>query len=197
VATEHGRAYYVLVSRLRRAGFNFMTVIPGQGADCELVLTTREEAVGFRGSVLALEDLDDDPDIVRGQVLSQLDGGSGTLLVGIDPGIRNGMASFYGEEKLAFRTFNSRETLSAGVLNLANRVNAERVVVRVGDGNPSLAYWIAKRLASRLPSASVEIVDESGTSARTAKTRGLRKDEGSAARIALRKGTRFLLVAPE
>jgi hypothetical protein len=192
VATADSRAYYALVSKLREAGLPFLSLSPGdRGGECELVLTTRAEASRYGAVALALEDLDENVDVFRGQVLSRLSEGDRTLLIGIDPGSRIGMAAFLGETRLASRTFNSRNSACNSVVQLVEGVTVGRSVVRIGDGDPAMAAWLADNIAGRLPTTLVEIVDESGTS-RNPSVRGLRKDQGSAARIAFRHGEQFI-----
>lgn len=187
--TSEGRAYYALVSRLRRAGFAFLSMLPGDEAgECELILTSKNEMNLFRGDVMVAEELDDDPGVVRGQIMSRLTGGDGTLLVGIDPGLRMGMAAFYGETWLAFRTFNSRDRLCASVVKLVKKTDSKKSSIRIGNGNPVLAAWIAAKLMRHLPHSIVELVDESGTSSRNPRTKGVQTDQSAAAKIAFRKG---------
>jgi hypothetical protein len=188
VITSEGRAYYALVSRLRKAGLPFMSMLPTDAVrECELVLTTRKESGLFKGEKMVLEDLDDDPGIVRSQIVSRLAGGGGVLTIGIDPGMRIGMAAFYGEIRLSSRTFNSRDRLCSSVVRLVRKTEATRSLVRIGNGSPSLANWVAARLAAMLPKTTVEMVDESGTSVRNPRTKGMQGDQSAAARIAFRK----------
>lgn len=191
VITADSRAYYALVSKLRGAGLPFLSLSPEDRSDeCELILTTRAEASQFKVATIALEDLDEGDDVVRGRIFSRLSEGDKTLLVGVDPGSRIGMAAFLGETRIASRTFNSRSSACNGVVHLVEGVSVKRSVVRIGDGDPALAAWLADNLASRLSGTLVEIVDESGTS-RNLGAKGLQKDQGSAARIAFRKGEQF------
>jgi hypothetical protein len=191
VITADSRAYYTLVSKLREAGLPFLSLSPGdRSEECELVLTTRAEASQYGAAAMALEDVDQSADVFRGQVLTRLSKGDRTLLIGIDPGSRIGMAAFLGETRLASRTFNSRAGVCNSVVRLVEGVSVGRSVVRIGDGDPVLAAWLADNIAGRLPRTVVEIVDESGTS-RNPSVRGLRKDQGSAARIAFRPGEQF------
>ena len=192
VVTADGRAYYGLVSRLRGAGLSFLSLSPGDRCDgCDLVLTTRAEAGQFKVATMALEDLGEDDDVVRGRILSRLSERDEALLGGLDPGSRIGMAAFLGETRLGSRTFNSKSSACSGVARLVDEVSVGRAVIRIGDGDPALASWLADNLASRLPGSVVEIVDESGTS-RNAGVGGLQKDQGSAAKIAFRKGEQFM-----
>ena len=190
VITEDGGSYYAIASRLRSAGLPFLSLLPGDVADeCSLVLTTRKEAGSFTAPTLTLEELDEDPDIARSQVLARLSG-ERTLLVGVDPGLRIGTAAFMGDSRLASRTFNSRKAVCAWIAELMDKVPSARAVVRVGDGDPKTARWIADALTERFPRVTVEIVDESGTSSNR-RARGLQRDQGSAARIAFRRGAVF------
>jgi hypothetical protein len=190
VVTEDGRSYYAIVSMLRAAGLPFLSLLPADNQqECGLVITTRREAGSFDAPTMPLEELDENPDVARGQILSRLADTEQNLVVGIDPGSRIGAAAFLGETRIASRTFNSRKSVVAWVASLLQKVPSRRPLVRVGDGEPEAAAWLADSIASLVPQAAVEIVDESGTS--RGGTRGLQKDQGSAARIAFRKGVVF------
>jgi hypothetical protein len=189
VATSKARAYYALVSRLRRAELPFSSVLPG--SDCreyELVLTTADEAEQFGGMALALEDLDDNPGIFKGQVVSRLDGDGDTILVGVDPGKRIGLAVFYGRTKLAFNTFDSAGAVWSRAGAFARALPASRVLVRVGNGNRSIVARFVDGFRKEVPGATIEVVDESGTSQASAKMKGVQRDQVAAAKIAFRKG---------
>ncbi len=191
VMTADGRAYYAIVSKLRSAGLPFLSLVPGDRSDeCELVLTTRAETGLFHTPTMALEDLDENIGVARGQILARLSEGDKTLLVGLDPGSRIGMAAFLGEARIASQTFNSKISACNEVIKLVEGVSVRRSFVRIGDGDPGMAAWLADNLAARLPSTVVEVVDESGTSRRL-RVKGLQKDQGSAAKIAFRKGSRL------
>jgi hypothetical protein len=192
VMTSQAKAYYSLVSRLRKAGLPFTSVVPGtRHPPCDLVLTTRAEAGSLGPGALPVELLDDDPFVFKGQVLSRLDGGRETLLIGVDPGRRIGMAAYYGSTNLEFNTFGSAQSLCARVAALAGGVPSKRSLVRIGNGNSALAVGLALSVAERVPNASIEVVDEAGTSARGVKMKGVQGDQRAAARIAFRKGVPF------
>ncbi len=189
VATSKARAYYALVSRLRRAGLPFSSVLPDSDfRDCELVLTTAEEAGRFGGRAVALEDLDENPGIFKGQVVARLEGGDEVILVGVDPGKRTGLAVFYGQTRLAFNTFDSAGAVCSRVAAFAKCVPSSRILVRVGNGNRSMATRLIDGLRREVPGATIEVVDESGTSSGSPKMKGVQRDQVSAAKIAFRKG---------
>ena len=189
VATSKARAYYALVSRLRRAGLPFSSALPGSDfGDCDLILTTTDEAGQFGPKAVALESLDENPGIFKGQVVSRLTGREDVILVGVDPGKRTGLAVFYGQTKLAFSTFDSTGAVCSRVGAFARGVPASRLLVRVGNGNKATATRLVDELRKEVPEATIEVVDESGTSTGSPKMKGVQRDQVAAAKIAFRKG---------
>ena len=189
VATAKARAYYAIVSRLKKAGLPFSSALPDSDFEqCDLILTTSDEAVEFGSKAMPLEELDENPGIFKGQVISRLSGGGNVLLVGVDPGKRTGLAVFYGETKLAFSTFDSAAAVCSRVGAFAKGLPSSRLLVRVGNGNKSMASKLIEGLRREVPSANIEVVDESGTSAGSSKMRGVQRDQVAAAKIAFRRG---------
>jgi hypothetical protein len=195
VATDDGNAYYDIVSRLKRTHLRFSSISPGQAVDSakDLVITSRTEISAFGGSVVTIEDLNEDPLIMEGQLLSRLlDESRRNLLIGIDPGSRIGMAMFYGGRELGALTSNSVERSVESLVTLVKEVPHSSLSVKIGGGEPKSSLRLASLLRERLPpSASVEIVDESGTSAGKSGAVGVTRDQRAAARIAFRKGIQF------
>ena len=189
MATAKARAYYALVSRLRRAGLSFSSALPDSDfGECDLVLTTADEAAQFGTKTMALEELDENPGIFKGQVVSRLSGSGDVILVGVDPGKRTGLAVFYGQTKLAFSTFDSSAAVCSRVGAFAKGLPSSRLLVRVGNGNKSMASRLVDGLRREVPAATIEVVDESGTSIRSSKMKGVQRDQVAAAKIAFRKG---------
>jgi hypothetical protein len=196
VATDDGHAYYDIVSRLKRTHLRFSSLSPGQAIDSakDLVITSRTEVSAFGGSVVVtIEDLNKDPLIMEGQLLSRLlDESRRNLLIGIDPGSRIGVAMFYGGRELGALTSNSVERSVESLVTLVKEVPHSSLSVKIGGGEPKSSLRLASLLRERLPpSASVEIVDESGTSAGKSGAIGVTRDQRAAARIAFRKGIQF------
>lgn len=188
VATSRASAYYALVARLRRADLPFSSALPESGfGECDIILTTAEEAKQLGSRALALEDLDENPGIFKGQVVSKL-AGVQAILVGVDPGKRTGLAVFYGQTKLAFSTFDSAAAVASRVAAFARGVPSSGLLVRVGDGNRALATRLIEGLRRAVPGATIEVVDESGTSTGSPKMKGVQRDQVAAAKIAFRKG---------
>jgi hypothetical protein len=153
-----------------------------------LVLTTSDEAGQFGSRALALEDLDENPGVFKGQIVSRLSGGGDVILVGVDPGKRTGLAVFYGQTRLAFSTFDSAAAVWSRVGAFARGVPSSRLLVRVGNGNRSMATRLVEGLRREVPQAIIEVVNESGTSTGSSKMKGVQRDQVAAAKIAFRKG---------
>ena len=189
IVTAKARAYYALVSRMRRAELPFSSEVPGSDVgECDLVLTTADEADRFGDKALVLEDLDEDPGIFKGQVVCRLGGEGDVILVGVDPGKRTGLAIFYGRTKLAFNTFDSVGAVCSRVGEFARGVPSSRMLVRVGNGNLPMGARIVDGLRKEVPGATIEVVNESGTSGGSWKMKGVQRDQVAAAKIAFRRG---------
>lgn len=194
VVTDDGNAYYDIVSRLKKTHLRFVSLSSGQPVDPakDLVLTSRSEVPKFGGEAVAVEDLDEDPIVLEGQLLSRLlDESRHIMLIGIDPGSRIGVAMFYGGRELGALTTSSVEGSVESVVRLVEAVPHSSLSVKIGGGEPKSSKRLARLLHERLPeSATLEVVDESGTSAGRRGAMAT-KDQRAAARIAFRKGSPF------
>ncbi len=189
MVTAEAGTYFVIVSRLRQAGLPFASMLPGDRCEgCALIITSSRELTHPGERAIALEDLDENPGVFKGQLLSKLDEGRDVLLVGVDPGTRIGLAVFYGEANLEYSTFSSASWLSRRIGVFVRRVSAKRSVVRVGNGSPAMASKIVDLLKKEAGNAIIELVDETGTSVRRVRMKGIQGDQGAAAKIAFRKG---------
>jgi hypothetical protein len=195
VVTDDSNAYYDIVSRLKRTHLRFSSITRGQPVNSsrELALTSKREVADFGGDAVAIEDLDEDPLVMEGQLLSRLlDESRRDLLIGIDPGSSMGVVILYGGRELGAITMNSVEKLVDLMIAVTKEVPHSSLSVKIGDGEPKSSLRLARMLRRRLPrSAAIEIVDESGTSSGKRGGIGATRDERAAARIAFRRGVRF------
>jgi len=191
VATSDSRAYYSILSRLKETNLRFVSLTPSQAANevPEPIITTKNELGLFNVVSIPIEDLDENPLIMEGQILSKtLSESKRVILIGVDPGLRTGVVVFYGGSGLGSFTVNSVDSLQWKVVSLVRSIPHADVVIKVGDGAPKLSKRIIKVLNDQLPEARVEVVDERGTTIKRPKSRGLSKDQRAAERIAFRKG---------
>jgi len=194
VATSDSRAYYSILSRLKETNLRFVSLTPSQAADriSEPIITTKNELGLFSVVTIPVEELDENPLIMEGQILAKTLGeDKRVILIGVDPGNRIGVVIFYGSTALGSFTVSSIDDLQGRILGLVRNVPHVDVVIKVGDGAPKLSRSIVKLMMERLPEAKVEVVDERGTTMNRLRSRGLTKHQRAAERIAFRKGTSF------
>lgn len=190
VATTDSRAYYSILSRLKKTNLRFVSMTPAQAAREQIwpIITTKNELPIFEGVSIPIEELDENPLIMEGQILARtLREARQVLLIGIDPGLRIGVAIYYGGARLGSLTVNSVDLLQQKIISVVQRIPHKRATIRIGDGYPRQSRTIAQTMASRLPETVIEIVNEKGTSLSNQK--GMTRDQVAAARIAFRKGT--------
>lgn len=190
VATLDSRAYYSILNRLKMTNLRFVSMTPSQARmqRREPIITTEREREFFVGMSIPIEELDENPLIMEGQILSKI-ATDRVLLVGIDPGSRTGVVVYYGDSKLGSFTVESLDRLQTKLLSMIRGIPSTKTMVKVGDGAPKLSKSIAQMIKNDLPEAIIEVVDERGTTTSKRKSDGLIGDQGAAARIARRKGT--------
>ncbi|MBI2184588.1 MAG: hypothetical protein HYU39_06475 [Thaumarchaeota archaeon] len=193
VATTDGKAYYYLTHLLKTARITFTSITPGQAAPLgvKLILTTRKEKTYFSDiKTICQEEIGPTPLAAKEKIVSKLYGDKDqTLFIGVDPGERIGWAVYYHQE-LAGGVVNSVGKLVEILALFTKDSSAGNKIIRIGDGNPSLALEIATKLFSKLKGQTqIEIVDERGTSSHkhAPRRRGLR-DQLSAKLISMRPG---------
>ena len=193
VATSDSRAYYSIMSRLKQTNLRFVSLTPARAIEQGFspVITTKRESGDFHFASISIEDLDEDPLIMEGQILSYaLRRTKQILLIGVDPGLRMGVAVYYGGVKLGSLTMNSLDSLGRKVSDVVRTIPHVKALVRIGDGAPRQARVIAETVKERVPDALIEIVDEKKTSVRN--SLGLPRDQVAAEKIAFRKGILFI-----
>ncbi len=194
VATSDSRAYYSILSRLKETNLRFVSLTPSQVVNevPEPIITTKSELGLFSVVSIPIEDLDENPLVMEGQIISKtLSESKRAILIGVDPGLRIGVVVFYGGSGLGSFTVNSIDSLQSKIVSLVHNIPNSDVVIKVGDGAPKLSRRIVRAIVEQLPQAKVEVVDERGTTINKPKSRGLTKDQRAAERIAFRKGTSF------
>ena len=197
VATVDGRAYYDFVQLLGVLDLNYSSKLPWQVSEdaTRLLLTTsRELPHGFRGDFVLHEQLTGERVTDSARVLSRLlKSRRDTFVVGLDPGENTGIACLYRGYNLFATSVDSLERaldLVCGVL----QVEAQDKLVRIGRGDRSKAYYLARGIRERCAeSARIEIVDERGTTKtmRAPIHRHGRRDAFSALLIAKKPGFEF------
>lgn len=198
VATVHGRAYYKLVTELRRRGLPFLSLKPWDivPMGVKVVLTTGDERHQISHPKILTFDQESNPEHVVDKALLTIQGKQGyeKVVVGVDPGKTYGIALLGDNKILATLTASNNEDASQIVVDCLKRFPAEARVVRVGDGSAEYTKSLLDSLDKALPEETVlEIVNEVGTSRlmNMSVNRRVLKDTVSAIKIAGRSGRMF------
>lgn len=201
MATVDGRSYFKFVNTLKFLKLNYDSVLPEEitSSDKRLILTTSRESSKIPTElVLFDEEFDYDPTVIRGKMVQKLESGihHSSLIIGIDPGNRIGFSVFYYEKEIESSIYTSVDDLILHIVKVLVGLNAERKIVKVGNGNMKIARQIANSLNLHFCSHfELEFVDERKTSLRVKNynKRGIR-DKISARYITQREGYRHLVL---
>ena len=200
VATIRGRPYYNITSALKLMEMQFDSLSPEEAASssAKVIITTRDEAiiVNRKGAVMFDTELAKYPAIAKAKILKSIigDRADDQLTVGIDPGSRIGISAIYLHQEIASAVESTPEDAVDQVSAMLGGIESHKKVVRIGDGDISMARQIASMIKMKFHSSvSVEIVDEHGTSQNPDANRRGARDRSSARTIAFRSGKSFTL----
>jgi len=197
VATASGKSYFKFVNILKHLKLNYDSVLPEEisSSDRRLILTTVHESSRIPTNLILLEDeFDYHPTIIRAKIVEKLQSGfdNNSLIIGIDPGSRIGLSVFYYEKEIESSIYISIDDLVSHIIKILVGINAQRKVVKVGNGTKRIALHIADSINLQFCSHfELEFVDEYKTSLkiRNYNKRGER-DKISARYITKREGYR-------
>jgi hypothetical protein len=196
VATVSGKAYFLIVNKLRERNIAFISLIPGEPVPTEVkvVITTNQEKHRINHEKILVYDGKTDSDTVANEVMKILQGKEvyEKIVIGIDPGEVLGLAVI--ADGKVFETencFSIQEVLNK-IRNTIKNVDFSSTVVSIKIGKGVPAYKdLLEAFDLALPLEVVlEVVSEAGTNRALNENkhrRGLR-DIASAIRIAGKVG---------
>lgn len=201
VATVSGKAYYLIVSEMKKMNIPFLSLTPYEPIPLEikLVITTEKERRLIDHENILIYKEGTDPQALINQALQYVEGKDSyeKIVIGVDPGEVLGLAVLAdGKVIKTENCFGIKEALEAirYIIKSLEGVKTSSVIVKVGDGIPAYKEMLLKALDKALPSNIVlESVGEAGTDryiSGSKHRRGLR-DIVSAIRIARRNGQKF------
>lgn len=201
MATVSGKSYFKFISVLRNLKLAYDSVLPEEitSSDRRLILTTINESSRIHTNLVLLDDqFNYHPTIVKAKIVEKLQSGLNTssLVIGIDPGNRIGLSVFYYEKEIESSIYTSIDELVSHIVKILVGINAQRKVVKIGDGTMKIAQLIANSINLGFCSHfELEFVDERKT---TLKTRNCNKrgerDKISARYITQREGFRHMVL---
>lgn len=201
VATLNGKSYYKIINFLKsiELSYNELSPIEAINSSTKVIITSEKESTIFkRKNIIIDSELNENPLIIKAKILRNLMEPFiyEQLIIGIDPGKRIGISIFYLYDEIESVVLTCIECVLNLVCKLLLNLNARKKIVRIGDGDISMANNIAINIKTRFKEfVDVEIVDERGTSSNSYSKRNRRifRDKSSAKLIAFRNGKVFNL----
>ena len=201
MATVSGKSYFKFINVLKCLKLNYDSVLPEEVtcSDRRLILTTMPESLQIPTNLVLLDDdFNYHPTIVKAKIVKKLQSGlnEGSLVIGIDPGSRIGLSIFYYEKEIESSFYASVDDLVSHIIKILVGINAQRKVIKIGNGTMQIAQHIVNSLNLQFCSHfELEFVDERKTSLkiRNYNKRGER-DKISARYITQREGYRHLVL---
>ena len=205
VATVQGKAYFLIVNKLKERGIPFLSLVPGETVptDIKVVITTEQEKHLINHEKVLVYDGDTAPDDATNEIRKILQGKEAyeKIVIGIDPGEVFGLAVIAdGKVNETANCFSVHESL-AKVKGFLRDVDfaSTAVTIKVGNGVPTYKELIEAFEAELPTEVALEVVSEAGTNRplnHNKHRRGLR-DIASAIRIAGRAGHIYPRRKPE
>jgi hypothetical protein len=196
VATVQGKAYFLIVNKLKERNLPFISLVPGEPVPTEVkaVITTEKEKQRINHEKILVYDSGTDPDALANEVMKILQGKEAyeKIVVGIDPGEVFGLAVIAdGKVNETSNCFSIQEVLKKTENTLKNvDVSSTAVTIKIGSGIPTYKELIEAFDRALPPQVVLQVVSEAGTNRAlnyNKHRRGLR-DIASAIRIAGRAG---------
>jgi len=196
VATVQGKAYFLIVNKLREQNIPFISLVPGQSvpAKMTLVITTEQEKHLVNHEKILVFHSEDELDSLVDEVKKILLGKEAfdKIVVGIDPGMAIGLVAVAdGKVIEEGNCFSSKEVINS-ILKILRNVNfaVTSVSVKIGNGVPVYKELLEGLDGALPPQVVLEVVGEAGTNKplkENKRSRGVRHIS-SATRIAGRTG---------
>ena len=196
VATVSGKAYFLIVNKLKERNIPFISLIPGETVPTEVkaVITTDKEKHRINHEKILVYDSETEPDTVVNEAMKILQGKEvyEKIVIGVDPGEVFGLAVIAdGKVNETGNCFSIQEALTKICSFIKNvDFSSTAVTIKIGSGVPTYKELIETLDLTLPPEVILEVVSEAGTNRALNENkhrRGLR-DIASAIRIAGRAG---------
>jgi len=196
VATVSGKAYFLIVNKLKERNITFISLVPGEPVPIEVkaVITTEKEKKRINHEKILVYNSEMEPDALANEVMKVLQGREAyeKIVIGVDPGEVFGLAVIAdGKVNETGNCFSIQEALNK-TKNVIKNVDfsSTAVSIKIGNGVPVYKRLLETLDAALPPEVVLEMVSEAGTNRALKENkhrRGLR-DIASAIRIAGRAG---------
>lgn len=182
--TKDPRTYFETLKVLREEGLEFISLDFSEKppANVAVIITTEKEREKVHFDRV-ITDHEPGAAVARARLMVRTEGAVKDIVIGIDPGVRPGVAVL-GDGAVLMRSLaNTPESVGGMVEDVLREYPAAKVVVRIGNGDRTNRNRIFNKLWDE--GLRLEIVDESNTT-----TESRTPDEDAAVEIAMTPGYR-------
>ncbi len=169
VATVEGKAYFLIVNRLRERSVPFVSLVPGDqiAPEVKVVITTEKELQKVKHEKILILTTENEVENLVDEVEQILQGKRAfeKIVIGIDPGEAIGLVTIAdGKVKEETNCFSDKEVISTIIKTLRNvNLSVTNVSVKIGNGVP-IYKDLLQGLDESLPyDVKLEVVNEAGT----------------------------------
>jgi hypothetical protein len=196
VATVQGKAYFLIVNKLKEHSIPFISLVPGETVPTEVkaVITTEQEKSKINHEKVLVYNSETEPNALADELVKILQGKEAyeKIVIGIDPGEVFGLAVIAdGKINETGNCFSIQEVLKKTEDIIKNvDFSSTTVTIKIGSGIPQYKELIETFNLALPPEVILQVVSEAGTNRplnHNKHRRGLR-DIASAIRIAGRAG---------
>ncbi|MGQ9781687.1 MAG: hypothetical protein ACUVQ8_05475 [Nitrososphaeria archaeon] len=189
--TVDSKAIYYILDILRNKRFHFTILDEGSQKDADIIFTDKKKC---EGNVLRINELTYTSTSDFERIASKLFRTTKeSLLVGVDPGKRMGIAAYFGNRLIVNDVIFPWEDAVLFIVEIL-KMGFNRKVLKIGQGDRKTAEELKKVVQSRFNDIEIYLVDERRTT-KTAKKKGNQgkeKDKISAVEIAHKNGKRVV-----
>ncbi len=169
VATIQGKAYFLIVNKLKEQNIPFISLVPGESvpAKIEILITTEQEKhLVIHEKILVFQGENELESLVD-QIKVLLLGKEAfrKIVFGIDPGITVGLVAVADGKVIEEGNCFSTKELIDSILKVLRNVNfgVTNVSVKIGNGVPVYKELLEDLDGALPPQIILEVVSEAGT----------------------------------
>jgi transcriptional accessory protein Tex/SPT6 len=169
IATVQGKAYFLIVNKLREQNISFISLVPGEPvpAKVRLVITTEQEKSLVKHEKILVVQGEDELDNLINEVQKILLGKEAfeRIVIGIDPGEATGLAVMADGKVIEEGNCYSTQEVINNITKAIRNVNFSQtaVSVKIGNGVPVYKELLEALDGALPPQVALEVVSEAGT----------------------------------
>jgi hypothetical protein len=169
VATVEGKAYFLIVNKLREQNIPFVSLVPNEPvpAEVKVVVTTEKEKHRVKNEKILIFTGENGLDNLVNEVKKILQGKEAydRILIGIDPGEAIGFVAITDGTVFEEDNYSSTREVVSSITRIMKNVNFEvtRVSVKIGNGVPVYKELLEVLDYALPPDVELEVVSEAGT----------------------------------